>query len=177
MAASSEARAPKPEPRVSVTERDSEGARRQQQIEVHRHRLRPADDFVERPRDDVRRIPRDHRAEAALLDQLDGLAAEARREDAIEARRRAAALQVAEDDAARLLLRLLGNRRAELRADAAEPLDVLGIGRFLQRDAAALRERAFRDDADAELRAPLVPRAETLGDDLDVEGDLGDENG
>ena len=51
------------------------------------------------PRDDVGRSERHHRAELALHHQLDRPAAESRREQAIEARRRAAALQVAEHDA------------------------------------------------------------------------------
>ena len=68
-----------------------------------RHRLGLPDDVLEPPRDDVRRSERDHRAELALLDQLDRLAAEARRQHAIEAGRRAAALQVAEHHRPRFL--------------------------------------------------------------------------
>src|SRR5439155_1596265 len=68
----------------SVSKRDAEGLPGQQDIEIHRHGLRLPDDFVQPPRDDVGWSIRDHRAEFAPLQELDGLAPESCREDAIE---------------------------------------------------------------------------------------------
>ena len=53
-------------------------------------------------------------------------------------------------------------RLAHLRADAAEPLGGAPVRRLDQRQRAALRKRAFGDDDDAELRAPLVALAQPL---------------
>ena len=110
--------------RASVAERDAERLRRQQQVGVERHGLGLPHDFLERPRDDVRRSGRHHHAELAAPNQLHRLGAEPRRQHAIEAGRRAAPLQVTEHDRPRFLARLPGERFADLRADAAEPLDV-----------------------------------------------------
>ena len=63
-------------------------------------------------------------AELAAPDELHRLGAEPRRQHAIEAGRRAAPLQVTEHDRPRLLPRLLRQRLADLRADAAQPLEV-----------------------------------------------------
>ena len=95
-----------------------------------------------------------------LRDQLDGLAAETRRQHAIEARRRAAALQVAEHDRPRLLAR----RAAPAPSHTCAPMPPSRSARpscaaSSSDSAAALRIRAFGDDDDAELRAPAVALA------------------
>ena len=61
-------------------------------------------------------------AELALLDEFHRLGAEARRQHAIEAGRRAAPLQVTEHHRPRFLARLPGERLTDLRADAAQAL-------------------------------------------------------
>ena len=83
---------------TSIAERDADRARGTQQVVIERHGLGLADDIGQRNRHDVRRIVRDHPAEHAARDQLDRLAAEPRGQHAIERRRRAAALQMAEHD-------------------------------------------------------------------------------
>jgi len=72
---------------------------------------------VEPARDDIRGREGDHRAEFAPTDELDRLAAKARRQHAIEARRRAATLQVAEHDRPRFLARFRRECFGDLSAD------------------------------------------------------------
>src|SRR5262249_46138507 len=88
----------------------------------------------------------------------------------------AAALQVSEDDAARFLAGEIFELAGDLRADAAEPLDERAGGFLDQRTLAILRHCAFGDDDDAEARAPLLARIEPLGDYIDVERDLRNQN-
>src|SRR5207237_4999354 len=83
-------------------------------------------------------------------------------------RRRAAALQMAEDDVPRFLA---GHARELVSARlgrAAEPLGVSGFCGLDDRQRPILRPRAFRDHHDAELRAPLVALAQALDDLVEV---------
>src|SRR5204862_3679269 len=103
-------------------------------------------------------------------------AAEPRRQHPIETRRRAAALQVAEDDRSRFLAGLSRERFADSRPDSAEPLRV-AIARLLdQRQRPSFLKRALRDDDDAELGAPGVAVAQPLRDDGDVEWNFWDQD-
>ena len=120
---------------------------------------------------------RHHRAEVAVGDGVDRLQAEAGGEPAVERRGRAAALDVAEHDGARLLagalLDLAGEPVADAaEADVAEGVLLAGDQRHL---AAVARDRALGDDDDRgvlALEARLHPRADVL----DVEGLLGDQH-
>ncbi len=120
--------------------------------------------ICERDADDVGRVEGDHLVRFALEQQFDGVAAEARRQRAVEAGGRAAALQVTEDDAARLLAHQLFEFGGDLGSDAAEAFDV-GAGRFLdQRALAVFRRGAFGRDDDAEAGAPLFAGLQPLRD-------------
>ena len=125
-----------------------------------------------RPRDDVRRIERHHRAELASSDEFDRLAAEPRRQHAIEARRRAAALQVTEHDRARFLAGHLASASQTCAPMPPSRSTRPSCASSTQRPPAALRERAFGDDDDAELGAPAVALAQPLRDDVEVERNL-----
>src|SRR6185369_11576932 len=86
--------------------------------------LRLPDHIFQPTSNDVGRVPRHHRAELTLYDELDGLPTEPRRQDAIEARGRAAPLQMPEHDGPRFLTRQAGQAGANLSANAAEAFDV-----------------------------------------------------
>ena len=72
---------------------------------------------------------------------------------------------------------LLGNRRAQLRADAAEPLDVVFVGGFLQRRRPPFGNAPSATTTMLNLAPHFVAGAEPFGDDVEVKGDLGDQNG
>ena len=76
---------------------------------------------------DVGATQGDHRAEVALVHRLDRVQAEPRGEPAVERRRRAAALDVAEHDGAGLLARTLLDLRREPVADATEAYVTEGV--------------------------------------------------
>ena len=82
-------------------------ARRRDPRVIGRHPVAPAGDLLER--DGLRRVPagRDHDPERPAADEVRGRAAQAGREQAVDRRRRAAALDVAEDRHARLEARQL----------------------------------------------------------------------
>ena len=102
------------------------------------------------------RLEGDHPVRLAPHQQLHRLAAEPRREHAIERRRRAAALQVAQHDRARFLARHLFQRRRDAMAHAAQALGAADARLLDERRAAAHRLGAFGDDDDREVRAPGV---------------------
>ena len=109
--------------------------------------------------------------------QLNGFAAESCGQRPVEARGRAAALQVAQDHAPRLLPGQFAEPDRDLMAHAAEPFHVPGRRLLEQRALSIARDRAFGDDDDAEASPPLLARHDPPGDDVDVEGNFGNENG
>ena len=145
-------------------------------VEVVGNRLGLPHDLLEAARDDVGRGKRDHRVELTLLDQFHGFAAEAGGQHAVEAGRRAAALQVTEDDRSRFLAGLVMERLTDSRPHAAEPLGVASMRGFEQQRRPASWKRPFRHDDDAEMRPPSIALAQTLGDDGDVERNFRDQN-
>ena len=64
----------------------------------------------------------------------------------------------------------------DLGAHAAQPLDVPVVRLLEERQLAPCRIRAFGDDHDAEARAPSIALQQPLGDQREVERDLGNEN-
>ncbi len=89
------------------------------EIEVRRHALLFSAHHFERHGDDVWRLRGHHHVELPFQHAFDGLAAEARGERAIVARRRASALQMAEYDVARFLAcQLLELARADCAVSA-----------------------------------------------------------
>src|SRR5207244_4862510 len=100
--------------RQSIAEDDAHRSRGVDQVEVEGHALRLPHHVLEPPRDDVRRIERDHRAELALMNQLNGLAAEACRQHAIETGWGTSALEMPEHHRSRFLSGFLGKRCTDL---------------------------------------------------------------
>src|SRR3712207_5994139 len=111
----------------------------------------------------------------SVLDGLGGPQAVAGREDAVEGRRGAAALQVSEDDVARVYAGALLELPGQALADAAEPhvaelVLLLGLGHEVLAEGHAL---AHGDDAP--FFASLGALLEEVGDGLEVGLDLGDQ--
>src|SRR5687767_12468860 len=96
---------------------------------------------------------RHHLPELPFHQQLHGLAAEARRQRAIERCGRSPPLQVTEDDVSRLLPGQLLELRGAADANAAKAFDVTAVRGLDQRDTAVLRMRALGNDDDAEAGA------------------------
>ena len=105
-----------------VSESDSHRSRGAHDVDVGRDLAGLADDVDERYGADVGRLKRDHLVGVAGEEEFDSLAAKPCREDAIEARRGSAALQVAEHDGPRLLPRQQLERLRNTMAGAAETL-------------------------------------------------------
>src|SRR4029077_10334004 len=97
--------------------------------------------------DDFRRIERDHGVEAARRDEPHGRRAEAQRQQAVERGGAAAALQVTEDEAARLLARHRLDAARHFIGDPAQTATV----RVDEALAAAHRYRTLRHDHHAEV--------------------------
>src|SRR5690606_13263212 len=109
-----------------------------------------------------------HPVVLAAPQELHGHRAEARREHAVEARGRAAALEVPEHHRTRFLTRQLLELGGHAMPDAAEPLDVAAVRLPHERDLAALRHGALGDHDDAEAGTPLLPVLDPLRDTVDV---------
>src|SRR5690606_24371138 len=105
-----------------VAEADAERLRRPHDVTVGGHEALLPDDLGERHRPDVRRVERDHAVVLSPAQELDGHRAEPRGEHAVEARGRAAALQVAEHHRTRFLTGQLLELGRDPMPDAAEPL-------------------------------------------------------
>jgi hypothetical protein len=115
---------------INLRTRRQRHASRQQQVVVERNGLRLPHHFAERDRHEIGWMVRHHLAELPFHQQLHGLAAESRRQGAIERRRGSAALQVAENDVARLLPSQLFELRRAADTDAAKPFDVATVCGF-----------------------------------------------
>src|SRR4051795_8190288 len=141
------------DPGLSLAE---EGFRHGEPVLGDRLQLRRG--FLQRHVDDAVAMQGGHPPELLLLDEVGGLEAVARGENAIAGGRRAAALHMSEHSHPRLvtgppldLLRECGADSAFRQAGVSELVDVVGaaVGR-------ALQLVAFRDDDDREVLAPLV---------------------
>ena len=161
----------------SVSERDSHRSRGAHDVDVRRDLAGLADDVDERHGADVGRLKRDHLVGVAGEEQFDSLAAKPCREHAIEARRRTAALQVAEHDGSCLLPRQQFERLRNTMARATETLGTSDRTFLDERHVAVLRPRAFRDHDDAEVGAELVALLDRFRHDVDVVRNLGHEDG
>src|ERR1700761_2944764 len=132
------------------------------------------DGFLERDVGDLRALEDDETAELAGVHEVDGSDAVARGEHAVVGRGRAAALGVAEVDAARFiagaLLDLFGERLPDPRkTSVAEGVDLCACGDL----AFDVRElRAFGDDDDGEALAGLPTLFEKSDDVVHVDGAL-----
>ena len=169
---------------------------------IEGHALALAHHLGERHRLRAVAARRHHHAEHVLVDQRRAGRAEAGREQAVGRRRRAAALQMAEDRHPPLeagqrleLLRQLERAITELRLDLRHrglglglpgrgPLVLLGLALDLGQDVLGLVQRlgllpghgAFGDRDDAEAAAGAAALADRLGHRLAVVGDLGDQD-
>src|SRR5580765_4053582 len=106
----------------SVPETDAQVARRRHRVARERHHLHAPDRGLERLVAHVWRLERHHHARVPGFEGAHGRGAEAQRHQAVEARGRAAAQQVAEHHDARLAADQALERVAHLLADAAQPL-------------------------------------------------------
>ncbi len=120
-------------------------------------------------------MQRDHLAVLAAHKGVHGRAAEVRGEHSIESVRAAAALQVAEYDAARLLARQPLDLARHVVADAAEARRVLAVAGVLVNLSPADRDRALRGDDDRELAVAALALVDLVGDGLARERNLRDE--
>src|SRR6185503_7791261 len=119
---------------------------------------------------------RHHFSELPLHQQFYRLTAEPRRQRAVERRRRSAALQVTEDDVARLLPGQFFELRGAANANTAKAFRVAAVRGLDQRDAAVLWMGAFGDDHNAKACAELVAIADTRRDAFEVVRNFGNEN-
>jgi len=113
--------------------------------------------------DDAWRLQGHHHAELSLGNQADGRSAEPQREQPIERRGAAAALQMSQHERSRLFPRHLLDRVRHLVGDAAEPL----VRRIDERHSAAFGDRTFRGHHDAEMPA-LASRRRILSQTLSM---------
>ena len=121
-------------------------------------------------------MERDHPPMLAAHERAHGARAVVGREHAIKGVRRAAALQMAEHDAARLFAGQLFDARRDAHADAAEARRVLAVAGILIDFETARLLRAFGRDDDAELRAALLAFFNFLRDRLHRERDFRDQD-
>src|SRR5574337_432334 len=160
----------------STAERHPQAARGVEQRMAGGHRPGAAGHIGQRHRDDRVALQRHHRAENAAAHQLGGMPAEAGREHAVERRRRAAALGMAEQRRAHLARQPRLQVVLQHRADAAKADRVGAAGdRLRDRHRAAFGVRAF---GDADQRPALVglARAAMLDHGIEVVRDLGQQD-
>ena len=158
-----------------VAEVDAHVAGGEHRVAVERDGLLAADRRAERHVVHRRRVERDHHPVVAFLEGAHRSRAEAKAEQAVERRRRAAAQEVAEHHRARLLAGEPLQLEGDLGADAAE---LLGLADRLAEHAHAPadRHRALGDDDDRELRAAVLALGDRRRHRFELEGDLGDED-
>jgi hypothetical protein len=109
-------------------------------------------------------------------DEIDGSAAKARREQAVDGARATAALKVAKDDDAYLGFDVGGEGVGEALAGAAEPDDATAgtlCGGGGHGDVSAFGNRTFGDDHDRERASALASPPDLLDDRFDPVRDLG----
>src|SRR5579862_9726115 len=145
-------------------------------VPLGRHRLQLSSRLLERHRDDVVTAQRGHLPELPGLRELGRFQPVARREHAVARRRRAAALNVAQDRDPRLEAGPLLDLAAEQLADAAlgqrRVTELVPLARVLEAGQLA----AFADDDDREVLAARVAAADAVRDLVEVDGLLRDED-
>src|SRR5690606_25971002 len=102
-------------------ERSAEVAGGADRVGVDGHAFDAVDRAIQWHGQDLGRIEGDHRTELAILDAADGGRAEAERDQAIVSGGRAAALEVAQHERARLATGPLGDLRRHPLGDTAVP--------------------------------------------------------
>ena len=133
--------------------------------------------ILDRHRDDLRAVHRDHLAEVALANQPGRRAAEAGRQHAVKRGRRAATLNVAENGRAHLVPDPLRRAPRPARRRRRRGGEAVRTGPLLDDRRAADRVRAFGDHHDAERPCPCAPRCSIAwATRSSSERDLGDQD-
>src|SRR5205823_1214328 len=145
-------------------------------VPVLRHRLQLGGRLLERDVDDRVSVERRHPPEAPFVDEVGRLQPVTGREDAVARRRRAAALDVAEDGDARLVTGALLDLSRQPVADAAlgqsDVPELVDLALVRQ----ALQLVALADDHDREVLAALVPPPDVRTGFLDRDRMLRDQD-
>jgi hypothetical protein len=91
-------------------------------IRISRNHVHPTNDVLQFHCDEVSGAERHHDAKLTGNGKLQRLSAEARRQDPVDARRIAAALEMSEEDGTGLSVGEAGQLGSDMRTDTAEPL-------------------------------------------------------